>query len=74
MAYDPTKLVLRNSDLEGNAGGQLWGYTTASDSDATIVGAGYFSDGVNKHAAPEIWLGGTDWSEVSGLTLGDASP
>jgi hypothetical protein len=46
--YDNTKLVLRNSDLEGNAGGQLWGYTTAADSDATITGANYFSDGVKK--------------------------
>lgn len=45
MAYDATTLVLRNSDLEGKAGGQLWGYTTAADADATIVGAGYFSNG-----------------------------
>jgi uncharacterized membrane protein len=43
--------------------------------DGTLIAtAGYFSDGTIEHAAPEIWLGGTDWLEVPGLTLGDASP
>lgn len=46
MAYDPTKLVLRNSDLEGTTGGKLFGYKTVADADATIVGAGYFANGV----------------------------
>jgi uncharacterized membrane protein len=39
-----------------------------------IATTGYFSDGTNKRAAPEVWLGGTDWLELTGLTLGDASP
>jgi hypothetical protein len=39
-----------------------------------IATAGYFSDGANKRAAPEIWTAGASWVEASGLTLGDASP
>jgi len=43
--------------------------------DGTVIATtGYFSDGSGKHAAPEIWLGGVDWLEMPGLTLGDASP
>jgi hypothetical protein len=41
---------------------------------SVIATAGYFQDGENLRAAPETWLGGTDWLEVAGLVLGDASP
>lgn len=44
MAYDNTQLRLVPGDLESRAG-KVWRYNTA-DADATIVGAGYFSDGV----------------------------
>jgi len=43
--------------------------------DASVIATtGWFSDGSDKHAMPEIWQGGTDWAAVSGLTLGNASP
>ncbi len=48
MGYLPDNLVLVGSDLGGRAGFQRWEYVTVADSDATIVGAGYFSDGVKK--------------------------
>lgn len=47
MAYDPTKLRLIDDDFSGNVA-RLWFYTTVADADATIVGAGYFSDGVKR--------------------------
>ena len=39
-----------------------------------IATTGYFGDGADMRAAPEIWLGGTDWLQLPNLTLGDASP
>lgn len=45
MAYDNTKLRLVTSDVASSVA-RVWNYTTAADADATIVGAGYFSDGV----------------------------
>lgn len=47
MAYITANLRLMSQDLEG-AKGKRWQYTTAADSDGTITGAGYFSDGVSK--------------------------
>lgn len=44
MSYDNTKLRLATQDLEGGAA-KLWYYTTVSDSDGTLTGALYFSDG-----------------------------
>ena len=41
---------------------------------SVIATCGYFSDGTNKHAAPELWTAGSGWIEASGLTLGDATP
>lgn len=45
MAYANTGLRLVAGDLESGVA-RLWYYTTASDADATIVGAGYFADAV----------------------------
>lgn len=47
MGYDGTKLNLKTQHIGGSVA-TGWDYTTASDSDATIVGAGYFSDGVTR--------------------------
>lgn len=47
MAYVPNNLVLITSSIS-DALGSYYQYTTASDADATVVGAGYFSDGVDK--------------------------
>jgi hypothetical protein len=44
MAYTPNTLRLMVYDVEGTVA-KRWSYTTAADSDATITGAGYFSDG-----------------------------
>jgi hypothetical protein len=49
--YDTTKLSLVTQDFEGTVA-KLWKYTTAADSDATITGAGYFSDGTEIQAVP----------------------
>jgi hypothetical protein len=50
MAYTPNTLRLVYSDVEGTVA-KRWNYTTAADSDATITGAGYFSDGQLKGMA-----------------------
>jgi hypothetical protein len=42
--YDGTKLNLATQHI-GNTVAARWDYTTAADSDATITGALYFSDG-----------------------------
>lgn len=47
MAYTPNTVWLIGANIEGS-GGKVWGYTTAADADATIVGASYFSDGASK--------------------------
>ena len=47
MAYVPANLRLAGDDFSGDIA-RKWEYTTASDADATIVGAGYFSDGVKR--------------------------
>jgi len=47
MAYVADNLSLADTQVGGYQP-RRWRYTTASDSDATIVGAGYFSDGVTK--------------------------
>src|SRR5262249_46289392 len=40
-----------------------------------IATTGYFpGSGDAFVASPEIWMGGTDWMRLPGLTLGDASP
>lgn len=39
-----------------------------------IATTGYFPIDNGKRAAPESWMGGTDWLELPNLTLGDASP
>lgn len=46
MAYTPDTLSLVVSPI-GNTP-RTWLYVTAADADATIVGAGYFSDGYSK--------------------------
>lgn len=48
MVYVPDNLRMT---YDGGVGGPIarhFDYTTAADSDATIVGASYFSDGVSK--------------------------
>jgi hypothetical protein len=47
MAYVADNLILLDTQIGGYSP-RRWGYTTAADADATIVGAGYFSDGVTK--------------------------
>ena len=47
MAYTPDTLALMDVQV-GGYGPRIWKYTTAADADATIVGAGYFSDGYTK--------------------------
>jgi hypothetical protein len=48
MSYTPSTLILVAGPLGSGQGPRQFAYQTASDSDATIVGAGYFSDGVLK--------------------------
>lgn len=50
MAYVSANLRLASQDISGSVG-KRWDYTTAADADATIVGAGYFSDGVKQGMA-----------------------
>jgi hypothetical protein len=47
MAYVPDNLTLQDVQIGGGQP-RVWRYTTAADSDGTITGAGYFSDGVTK--------------------------
>jgi hypothetical protein len=47
MTYVPNNLVLDVNEVSG-ALYRHFRYTTASDGDGTITGAGYFSDGVSK--------------------------
>jgi hypothetical protein len=47
MAYVPDNLILADIGIGGIIP-RVFYYQTASDADATIVGAGYFSDGVTK--------------------------
>ncbi|MEN3145692.1 hypothetical protein ABCW43_00095 [Neorhizobium sp. IRAMC:178] len=47
MAYTPDTLILLDTQISGY-GPRIWRYSTAADADATIVGAGYFSDGYSK--------------------------
>jgi hypothetical protein len=47
MAYVPDNLRLA-FDSPGGPIPRVFTYETAADADATIVGAGYFSDGVTK--------------------------
>ena len=47
--YDGTKLSL--SVQAPAKGPKVWLYVTAADADATIVGAGYFADGVSRGMA-----------------------
>lgn len=47
MAYVPANLVLLYAPISA-ALARRFEYTTAADADGTIVGAGYFSDGVDK--------------------------
>lgn len=47
MAYVADNLSLADTQVGGYLP-RYWHYTTAADADATIVGAGYFSDGVTK--------------------------
>lgn len=50
MAYVPGNLRLGVQNIEGSVA-KLWFYTTAADSDATITGSLYFSDGDKKGMA-----------------------
>lgn len=45
--YDGTKLNLATQHIGGSVASR-WDYTTAADADGTIVGAGYFADGVTR--------------------------
>ena len=47
MAYVANNLRLVTQDVESGAA-RLWFYTTAADSDSTITGSLYFSDGDKK--------------------------
>jgi uncharacterized membrane protein len=41
---------------------------------SAIATTGYFDDGGEALvAAPELWIGGTDWARITGTTLGNAS-
>jgi uncharacterized membrane protein len=41
----------------------------------TIATCGYFdNDDGSQRASPELWQGGTDWAEATGITLGDSTP
>lgn len=48
MAYVPDQLAMLCNPVGGGIVPRVFVYQTASDADATIVGAGYFSDGVTK--------------------------
>lgn len=48
MAYVPDNLAMVTNPVGGGVTPRIFVYQTAADSDATIVGAGYFSDGVTK--------------------------
>jgi len=48
MAYVADNLAMVVNPVGGGVIPRLFVYQTASDADATIVGAGYFSDGVTK--------------------------
>lgn len=48
MAYVPDNLALTSAPVGGGVVPRFFVYQTAADADATIVGAGYFSDGVTK--------------------------
>lgn len=48
MAYVPDQLAMVTNPVGGGIVPRLWFYQTAADADATVVGAGYFSDGVTK--------------------------
>lgn len=48
MAYVPDNLAMVVNPVGGGVIPRLFVYQTAADADATIVGAGYFSDGVSK--------------------------
>lgn len=48
MAYVADNLVLAFEPIGGGVKPRIFTYQTTSDSDGTIVGAGYFSDGVTK--------------------------
>lgn len=48
MAYVPDSLAMVVNPVGGGVIPRLFVYQTAADADATIVGAGYFSDGVTK--------------------------
>jgi hypothetical protein len=48
MAYTADNLAMVVNPVGGGVIPRLFVYQTASDADATIVGAGYFSDGVTK--------------------------
>lgn len=44
MAYVQNDLRLVTSDIKSGVA-KLWFYTTATDNNATLIGAGYFSNG-----------------------------
>lgn len=48
MAYVADNLAMMVNPVGGGIKPRVFLYQTASDSDGTIVGAGYFSDGVTK--------------------------
>lgn len=48
MAYVADNLAMLVNPVGGGVIPRIFVYQTASDADATIVGAGYFSDGVTK--------------------------
>lgn len=48
MAYVPSDLMLSTNTIGGAMPRLFYYYNAAADSDATIVGAGFFSDGVTR--------------------------
>lgn len=48
MAYTPDTLSLLIGPIGGGTSPRLFVYSMAAESDATVVGSGYFSDGVTK--------------------------
>jgi uncharacterized membrane protein len=77
----PDALVVRwvpGADPEVLGGGETYTLENimplVSKDGSLIATTGYFPIENGKRAAPEVWMGGTDWLVLPNLTLGDASP
>jgi len=56
MAYSQSNLCLISSGgIDSSVGGNVWKYTSA-DPIATVVGAGYFTNGVGMRLYDIVWV------------------